>query len=416
MGYGTLPDSEDKRAHPGHVALLTSVGVFCGCSCWFATNAAIRDIAAGLGNEVEILVATTGATQCGFIIGTFISAAICLADLTDPKIVFAISCFLAGVSTAAVLAAESVATLVAVRLFTGFSLAGVYPIGLKIVSSWHDPSTPRGSGVLGSALGSVVGAVVLGTAFPHALAAMGAHLPAREVFLTVAAMSIVGGVIVGIFGTCGPYHKRAARCDPCAVREIFTDPLFRANAFGYFGHNWELYALWAFLPTFIRTWEQHAGVDWYGSVEAAHSSVHALTFATIATGSLACFAGGWTESNACMAFSYLALSGLCCVLSPIVIIFAPFPVLVVFLVCWGWVVVGDSPHFSALSARLAPPGLTASAITSVVCLGFVLTVASVAAVGFALAYVDNRYVFALLLAPGPVLGLVGFRPVVDAGL
>jgi hypothetical protein len=133
---------------------------------------------------------------------------------------------------------------------------------------------------------------------------------------------------------------------------------------------------------------------------------------SIGVGALSCVTSmQLTCGSVRLAFYYLLASGLCCVVSPVVLMFAPLSVLVAFLLFWGWVVVGDSPHFSAISARLAPPHLTASAITSVVCIGFVFTVLSVAAIGAALAVVDPRFVFLAVLAPGPILGLLGFRPV-----
>merc|ERR1719316_2411823 len=176
-------------------------------------------MAANFGSEVEVLVFTTAAIQLGFILGTLISALTSIADLLRPKQVFAASCTLTAATNAAVLAADSISLLVALRLFTGICLAGVYPVGMKIVSSWYPADR------LGGAIGCVVGALVLGTAFPHALA-----------------------------GDVGPLHKAAPRYDPSAVRAIFEDRLFRANMFGYIGHNWEIYAYWAYVPKIVEIW------------------------------------------------------------------------------------------------------------------------------------------------------------------
>jgi hypothetical protein len=178
---------------------------------------------------------------------------------------------------------------------------------------------------------------------------------------------------------------------------IFRVKAFRASAFGYFGHMWELYAFWAFVPWVLAA----RGMD----------NVSLWSFAVIAAGSLGCAAGGLVSlrrGSAPVAFAQLAASGACCVLSPI-LYFAPTPIFLAFLLFWGVVVVGDSPQFSALNAQSAPRERVGSALTIANCIGFGITIFSIELLNAASRQLAPHWLF-LLLVPGPVLGLAALRP------
>jgi MFS family permease len=199
----------------------------------------------------------------------------------------------------------------------------------------------------------------------------------------------------------GPYLGRGAKFDPRALAVIFRSREFRASCFGYFGHMWELYAFWAFVPVVL----------------AAHGTgglnVPLWAFAVIAAGFLGCAGGGLVSlraGSARVAFAQLAASGACCVLSPLAF-GAPTPVFLAFLVFWGIVVVGDSPQFSALNARYAPRELVGSALTIGNCIGFSITIASIQLLNVLATTASPAWLF-VALAPGPVLGLIALRPLV----
>ncbi|HSH47224.1 MAG TPA: MFS transporter, partial [Halomonas sp.] len=202
----------------------------------------------------------------------------------------------------------------------------------------------------------------------------------------------------------GPDTTRSAGFDPTAIKAIFTSPRFRASAFGYFGHMWELYALWAFVPLLLAGYaERQADLD-----------ISLWSFAVIAAGAVGCVAGGLISlrrGSARVAYAQLLASGLCCLASPLAFQ-APPVVFLAFLLFWGAVVAGDSPQFSALNARYAPPALVGSALTIANCIGFSITIISIQTLSALAASVDIIWLF-VPLAIGPALGLLALRPLVS---
>jgi hypothetical protein len=194
----------------------------------------------------------------------------------------------------------------------------------------------------------------------------------------------------------GPYLTRGTRFDPRALAGVFRVRAFRASAFGYFGHMWELYAFWAFVPWVLAA--------------RGEQEVSLWTFAVIAAGALGCVAGGLVSlrsGSAPVAYAQLGASGLCCLLSPL-LFHAPAPAYLAFLLFWGVVVAGDSPQFSALNAQSAPRDRVGSALTAANCIGFGITIFSIQLLTFAAERLAPQWLF-LLLAPGPLFGLVSMR-------
>ncbi|MGH8669307.1 MAG: MFS transporter [Burkholderiales bacterium] len=365
---------------------------FAGGSLWFAGNAVLGDLQLALGLPDAALGWITSAVQLGFIAGTLAFAFFAISDIASPRLVFFL-CALAGAAAnaASYLLAQGLASLLVLRFATGFFLAGIYPVGMKVAAGWYRDD-------LGKALGFLVGALVLGTAFPHLLKGLGTALPAQQVMLGVSALAVAGGAAMFALVPDGPYLSRGARFDPRALASVFREPRFRASAFGYFGHMWELYALWAFLPLVI-------------AAHAAGLPVSVWTFAVIAVGTLGCIAGGLVSlrmGSARVAFAQLSASGVCCLLSPLLFL-APAPVFLAFLLVWGVAVVGDSPQFSALNAAHAQRALVGSALTIANCIGFAITIFSIELLNAAAAWLPVQYLF-LLLVPGPVFGLLAMRP------
>ncbi len=370
---------------------------FAGTSLWFAGNAVLADLQREWGLPAEALGYTTSAVQLGFIAGTLAFAFFAVSDRVSPRIVFFV-CSLAGAAAnlGVYALAGGVWSLAAFRFLTGFFLAGIYPVGMKIASGWYRSD-------LGNALGFLVGALVVGTAFPHLLKGLGGALPWETVLVAVSAVAALGGVLMLLFVPDGPYLARAAKFDPRALAVIFRSPRFRASAFGYFGHMWELYAFWAFVPFAIAA---HVAASGGGGL-----NVPLWSFAVIAAGFLGCAGGGLVSlraGSARVAFVQLAASGACCAASPL-LFHAPTPVFLAFLLFWGVVVVGDSPQFSALNAQNAPRQLVGSALTIANCIGFAITIGSIQLLNL-LATPASAALLFLALTPGPVLGLIALAP------
>ena len=369
---------------------------FAGTSLWFAGNAVLPELQKSLQLQNSALALLTSAVQFGFILGTLCFAILSLADRVSPRKLFLACALLGAFANAAVLfTATSFTGILLLRAVTGFLLAGIYPVGMKIAASWY-------SGKLGKAIGYLVGALVLGTAFPHLLRGLGASLPWQTMLLGVSTLAVLGGVLMYLLVPDGPFAGKRAKFDARNILRVFKIPDFRAAAFGYFGHMWELYTLWAFTPFILA----------YALPELTPSQISIYSFLVIAAGAIGCVVGGYLSQywgSAKVAFVQLILSGACCVLS--VFVFEMHFLVVPFLVFWGIVVAGDSPQFSALSARTAPPHLVGTALTMVTSIGFAITIASIQFTGFLMQFLPPAKMF-VWLTIGPILGLIALKRLV----
>jgi predicted MFS family arabinose efflux permease len=384
---------------PPWILPVIIVSQFAGTALWFAGNAVLADLQREWGLAAEALGYTTSAVQLGFISGTLAFAFFAIADRISPRIVFFVCSIAGALANLAVYAlAEGLWSLAALRFATGFFLAGIYPVGMKIASGWYRND-------LGNALGFLVGALVVGTAFPHLLKGLGQALPWEAVTIAVSGVAAAGGLLMLLFVPDGPHLARGAKFDPRALAVIFRSPGFRASAFGYFGHMWELYAFWAFVPFVIAA---HAAAPGQSPL-----NVPLWAFVVIAAGFFGCAGGGLVSlrsGSARVAFAQLAASGVCCAVSPF-FFGAPTPLFLAFLLVWGIVVIGDSPQFSALNAANAPRALIGSALTIANSIGFAITIVSIQLLN-ALAPVVSPANLFLALTPGPILGLVALAPLV----
>ena len=369
---------------------------FTGTSLWFAGNAILGDLQRQWGLGDAALSYMTSSVQLGFIIGTFVFAFFTISDRFSPRIVFFLCSLLGAVSNLGIyLTANGLASLLVLRFSTGFFLAGIYPVGMKIAAGWYR----RG---LGQALGYLVGALVMGTAFPHLLKSTTQSFPWQLVIVSISVVSALGGVFMLLLVPDGPYAAKGVKFNSKAFVIIFKSRRLRSASFGYFGHMWELYTLWAFVPVLIKA---------YGAAFQQPLNVSLWSFWVIAVGCLGCVGGGLLSrklGSPAVAFFQLLVSGICCLLSPL-FFHAPMGVFLGFLVLWGIVVVGDSPQFSALTAQTAPPELIGSALTFVTGIGFFITILSIQFTNFVLTFLDPEYIF-LLLVPGPIFGLVNLWP------
>jgi hypothetical protein len=272
---------------------------------------------------------------------------------------------------------------------------------MKIAAGWYQKD-------LGNAIGFLVGALVLGTSFPHLLKGLGQGLPWETVTLSVSVTAAVGGLAMLLLVPDGPHLSKATRFDPKALVIVFRSRLFRSSAFGYFGHMWELYTFWAFVPFVLAAYVSQN--------DLSPLNISFWAFAIIAAGSIGCAGGGLISLRAGstrVAYGQLSSSGVCCLISPLLFYASP-PVFLGFLLFWGVVVVGDSPQFSALNAQNAPKALVGSALTIVNSIGFAITIVSVQLINYLSGIIDASYLF-LPLAIGPLLGLVALMPLMRAG-
>ncbi len=340
------------QKRPSYILPLIVLSQFAGTSLWFVGNAILLDMQQELNIQSNQLGNITSIVQFGFIAGTLMFAIFSIADR--------------------------------------FS-SGIYPVGMKIAADWYEKG-------LGKALGYLVGALVLGTAFPHLLRSNLYALPGREVLLFTSAFAAIGGILILIFVGDGPYKKPVSRFQLSAVFQIFRSANFRSAAFGYFGHMWELYTFWAFVPSILSFY-----------VARSHQTLNIplWSFIIIAIGSLSCVAGGYLSQkigSGRVAFYALFCSGLCC-LASFKLFHLPLLIFILVMLIWGISVIADSPQFSTLVAQTAIPEYKGTALTIVTCIGFAITIGSVQLIEYAFNNWMASKVFVLLF-PGPLIGLL----------
>ena len=389
------------RDRPPHILPVIVLAQVAGTSLWFAANAVLPDLQSRLGLADQAVGHLATAVQLGFICGTLVFAFFAISDRYSPRATFLVCALMGAACNGAACFLESAAWLLSARFATGFFLAGIYPVGMKIASGWYRRD-------LGLALGFVVGAVVLGTALPYLVRGLGQALAWESVMLTVSGLAVAGGFLMFALVPDGPFLGTAARFDSNALAAVFRSADFRGSAFGYFGHMWELYAFWAFVPVVLSAYGAEAQVP--------PLNVPLLCFIIIAAGAVGSVAGGYLSlrwGSARVACAQLVASGLCCLASP-ALFHAGSELFVAFLVLWGVVVAGDSPQFSALNARYAPAGQVGSALTIANCIGFGISILSIQVLNQTTGVLPAQYLF-LLLVPGPILGVLALRPLLSSG-
>ncbi len=367
---------------------------FACTSLWFAGNAILPDLQEAFHVQDGAIGHITSAVNFGFISGTLVFALLAVSDRFSPSRVFFICAVAGALSNIAILyLADGFLSLLLLRIVTGFLLAGIYPVGMKIASDYYE----RG---IGKALGFLVGALVIGTAFPHLVKALTQSLPWKYVIVSTSCCAAAGGLLIELRVPDGPYRKKNDRLDLLGFFRVFKVRDLRLAAFGYFGHMWELYAFWAFVPSILFTYKNL-------NPESGAFNIPLLSFLIIAVGGLGCVLGGHFSQHfgsSKTAFVALLSSGICCLISPFLF---QLPVNVFFLIIffWGMMVVADSPQFSALVAQFAPKESTGTALTMVNCIGFSITIISIQMINLMAGWMNEKYIY-LILAAGPLLGLI----------
>lgn len=368
-----------------------------GTSLWFSANSAADDLIRTWGIAPAEIGTLTNAVQFGFILGTLSFAVSGLADRYAASRIFALCALLGALFNAAfALFASDMASGIPLRFAVGLCLAGVYPLGMKLVVSW----VPERAG---AALAQLVGMLTLGTALPHGIRLAGAGWSWQATILVSSALALIAAAMILHLGD-GPHLKRRHDAPPLRLGRVFyafSVREFRASALGYFGHQWEIYAFWTLVPALLLL---------SGLAAAGSATLSGLSFAIIGIGALGCVLGGWWSQcigSARVAATALALSALCCALFPFSEAW-PAWTKISLLLLWGASVVADSPHFSALSARACPPEIVGSALAIQNSIGFAITTISI---HLGTAWIGDWGIhIAWLLLPGPLLGLLGLYP------
>jgi MFS family permease len=379
------------------ILAIIVIAQFCCTSLWFAGNAVVTDISQAFSLGPQFLGYLTASVQLGFISGTLFFALLGIADNFQPSKIFFICSVLGACSNAFIAFFDISATgLLLGRTCTGFFLAGIYPVGMKIASDYFQEG-------LGKSLGYLVGALVLGKALPHLFKSFTLNLSWKYILLSTSLLSLFGGLLMLWLVPVGPLRKKGVVIFGASMLKPFRHKPFRSFAFGYFGHMWELYTFWAFVPVMLASYIMlHA---------EAHFNIPLLSFMVIAIGAPACVFGGMaSQKYGAEKVARIALtgSGICCLISPFVFIQGNAVVFILFLLLWGILVIADSPMFSTLVAQHAPAEQRGTALTIVTCIGFAITIISILSVNQLSPFISPMWLY-LLLLPGPFFGLLSLQ-------
>jgi MFS family permease len=371
---------------------LLSIAELFGMALWFSGSAVVPALSREWNLSSSQVSWLANAVQFGFVAGTLLSATLNLADIITTRHLFAI-CALLGALTNAFfgLYAYDPQTAIVLRFLTGVCLAGVYPPGMKLMATWFRERR-------GMALGVLVGALTLGKATPYLVNAIGSSNWRMNV-LFVSLLAIIGGFIVLLFVSDGPHALPPASFDLTQIVKVFKNRGVRLASFGYFGHMWELYAMWIWIPVLIRA-----------SVTAQKGNpifAEVGSFLVIGAGAIGCVVAGLIADRVgrTVVTSWaMAISGSCCLLVGFLYGGSVLPLLLL-AVIWGASVVADSAQFSSCVTELGDPQYIGTALTLQMCIGFLLTTISIELIPKVVDLVTWRYAF-IILAPGPLLGVL----------
>ncbi len=377
---------------PKKILPIIVLAQFAGTSLWFVGNAILPELKQTLGLSQYAVSNITSAVMLGFIAGTLVFAFFSFADRYSPVKLFFICSLMGALSNSSVAwLATDATSLFSLRFITGFFIAGIYPVGMKIAADWYEKG-------LGKALGFLLGALILGTAFPHLLKNRDFDLPWKSVLYYTSAFATIGGLLMILFVGDGPYRKKSGGFQWNAFGKIFSSKKWRQSAYGYFGHMWELYTFWGFLPVILALYATKNKVD---------LNISLLSFLIIGVGSISSILGGYLSKywgSAKVAMTALFISGLCCFLSPL-IYNLPLPFFLLILFIWGFTVSPDSPQFSTLVAQYAPDNLRGTALTIYNSIGFLISTVS-------LIVIDRIFYSNSFLAKENTMLLLGFGAII----
>jgi MFS family permease len=374
------------------VLLLLSLAELLAMGTWFSASAVVPTLSSVWGLNDAGRAWLTMSVQAGFVVGSVASALLNLADRLPARRMFAITALLAALCTGLIpLAVNSLAPALVLRFLTGLFLTGVYPVGMKIMATWT--KADRGLGI-----GLLVGALTLGTAFPHLLNALSGIDNWQQVLYLGAGLAGIGGLIAALFIREGPYKTPTPRFNWRYAAEIFRTRDLRLAILGYLGHMWELFAMWAWVAVFLIASFNLSGISPTWASLTAFVAISAGGLGSLLAGKLADRLGRTT-----ITIASLAISGVCSLL--VGFLFGGSPLLLAALcLVWGFAVVADSAQFSAAISELCQKGYIGTALTVQTSLGFLLTMVTIRLIPTLESSFGWTWAFSFL-ALGPVIGI-----------
>ena len=390
---GKADPAASNRAKWTSIALLTVCCVM-ALSVWFSSAAILPILKRDYGLSETWGALSTSAVALGFVAGTLVSATLGLADRLDPRRFFMTCCFAAAAANAAMVWSNPAGlTTLGLRAIAGAAMAGVYPVGMKMASAWA-------TGDRGMLVGILVGAVTLGSAMPHLIGVFALD-DWRQALIVSSGLAALAGLGVNAI-KIGPGYALAPRFEAAQVLTAFTHRPLRLANLGYFGHMWELYAMWSWVGLFLA-----ASFAATPGFEDAAERAKLATFAAVGAGAIGCLAGGLFADRlgrTLITSGAMAVSGACAL--TVGLLFGANPYLLIGLcIIWGIAVVADSAQFSASVMELSEPHYAGTMVTIQTSIGFLLTIVTIQLTPLSVDMVGWRYGF-VYLAAGPLIGII----------
>ena len=380
----------EPNAQRWSALLLTAVAVILSLMTWFSATAVTPELSALMALTPSEAAWLTNAVQAGFVVGALTSSFLSLADVLRLKTLMTLSALGAGLANAVLLLEPGTAAVIAARFATGAALAGIYPPAMKFIATWFKSGR-------GLAMGTMVGALTLGSAMPYLVRAGGGDVDWRAVIIVSSLACCLSAAMIAFVLREGPYSFAKTRFDPRQIGAILGDrPLMLANL-GYFGHMWELYAMWGWMLAYVVA-AQDAGL--------VLTNASMLAFAVIAVGSPGCVLGGWLADRIGRCYTtalMMAISGSCALLIGLTF-GGPAWIFVLVALLWGLTAVADSAQFSAAVTELSDQSLVGSALAFQMGVGFAITIVTIWLTPLVAEALGGWQWSFVLLVPGPLIG------------
>jgi MFS family permease len=391
-----VADNDPRR---WRMLAILAMAELLGMSIWFGASAVATELGARWSLDTAQIGWLTSVVQLGFVVGTALAALLNIADIIPARWYFATAAIAGGLANLGLLVADTYGSALVLRFATGLFLAGVYPPAMKMASTWFRAQR-------GLAIGTVVGALVIGKSTPYLVHAIPDASP-KVVVIVVSVGAFLAAALIASTYHDGPFAFAARPFSFGLVGSVWSSREWRLATGGYLGHMFELYSFWTWLAAF-------SAASLIESSTAGPGIISLATFLAIAAGGVGSVWGGSAADRRgrewLVTVSMIA-SGTCALLSPLVFGRGLIPLLIL-AVTWGYFVVADSAQFSALVTESVPPHAVGTALTLQTSAGFLLTMVSIQLVPpLVRATTSWQWAFPML-ALGPAAGVASIRALV----
>lgn len=337
----------------------------------------------------------SSAVPLGFVMGTLFSSALGIADRYNPRKIFAISALFGAVLNGLLMFVHFAFLGILLRILTGVTLAGVYPIAVKMLSQWF----PKKRGL---AIGILIAALTIGSALPHFVKVFFANVNWQSIIMSTSLLAILAAIIVYLILEDAPIELKNTPFSIKLIGKVVRNKAAMLANYGYFGHCWELYGMWTWLPAFLTASFTAA------STNVSNWFIALSSFIVIGVaGGIGCVVGGFVSDKigrSNLTIISMIVSAICCILIGFTFTHSIWLTFIVAII-WGASIISDSAQFSAAVSEVAEGKYVGTALTFQMCIGFLITIFSINLIPIIQKVIGWEWVF-IILAIGPILGTI----------